>query len=210
MNSVALDVIIFAHLFFVALGLGTAARLDIRIFMSRNAPIRRRDISDLENAHHLILGALAGLWITGLALIYIRTGFDPALVTPKVWTKLIVVTLLSLNAVVIGKFAMPIFAAHLGKAPISISTRLKIPMTICASLSGLCWFSALALGASAFLKGQSWEFFSLLLLAELGLCAALTALIVLISHGGTQRGESVTSRAALRGAPDLERAAVHS
>jgi len=154
---VTIDLVIFAHLFFVALGFGCAARLDLEFFLSRKAPPSDVLLNDAERSHRLIILAMIGMWTTGIALIYLRTGFVFENISPKLWTKVIVVTVLSVNSLVISKFAMPRLHAYADVPVMAIPMRSKLPMAVVSAVSTISWLSALALGAVATLKTQPWD-----------------------------------------------------
>ena len=152
-----IELLIFAHLFFVACGLGCAARLDLEFFASRKAPPSAILLNDAEKSHRFIIFALIGLWATGISLIYFRTGFVTEDVSAKLWMKVIVVTVLSMNSVVISKFAMPRVVKYSDLPVFAIPMRSKLPMAIVSAVSTVSWLSALALGAIETLKTQSWD-----------------------------------------------------
>jgi len=116
---VTIDLVIFAHLFFVALGFGCAARLDLEFFLSRKAPPSDVLLNDAERSHRLII--------------------------------------LSVNSLVISKFAMPRLHAYADVPVMAIPMRSKLPMAVVSAVSTISWLSALALGAVATLKTQPWD-----------------------------------------------------
>ncbi|MEP3678283.1 MAG: hypothetical protein ABJN21_05245 [Paracoccaceae bacterium] len=114
-------------------------------------------LADALQSHHMIITALLGLWVTGLTLIYLRTGFDLGEFAPKVFMKLVVVSLLSVNAVVISTYVLPVMDRFKDRPLLAIPLAYKLPMAVSAASSILCWFSALALGSMAFFKTQTWD-----------------------------------------------------
>ncbi len=96
--------VLFAHLLFFAIAVGEILRADWRMF--RNNTI---DQHALEATARVVAIALAGLWISGLALVYIDTGFDPALIAerPKLIAKVVVVVALSANGALLHTVAFP-------------------------------------------------------------------------------------------------------
>lgn len=163
------DFIVYFHLLFVAIGLGLAVRLDFIFFRGRHLRPSQVLLADTVLSHQMISTALVGLWGTGLCLVYLRTGFDLAEFSPKLWVKLIIVTLLSVNAIIIGKFAMPVMERFSDRPVLAIPLRYKLPMALSAATSAFCWFTALALGAMNTLKTQSWETLGLIFGLEFAL-----------------------------------------
>ena len=150
------DVIVYFHLLFVAIGLGIAVRLDFIFFRGRHARPSQVLLADTALSHQMISTALVGLWGTGICLVYLRTGFVLSEFSPKLWVKLIIVTMLSCNAIIIGMFVMPVLERYNDRPVLAIPLRYKLPMAMSAATSAFSWFTALALGAMATLKTQSW------------------------------------------------------
>ncbi|MCB1341329.1 MAG: hypothetical protein KDK24_09735 [Pseudooceanicola sp.] len=147
-----LDLARAGHLTGIACGLGLALVADLVALRSFLSPVGSRDVWMLRCLHRIILGGLALLWVSGLYILWIRTGFDIAQFSPKLVVKLAVVTLLSLNALMIGSWALPRYArlAGLRFGDFPMQDRLRLSTIAGVSLS--CWLSALALGVFSQLK----------------------------------------------------------
>lgn len=178
------DVIVYFHLLFVALGLGLAVRLDFLFFRGRHARPGGVLLADAIQSHHMISSALVGLWLSGLCLVYLRTGLVFDAFSPKLWMKLIVVTALSFNAIIIGVFVMPVMEQFRDRPVLAIPLRFKLPMAVSAATSVFCWFSALALGAMTTLKTMSWAALSLTFAIEYGLGLAIAISLALWVRAG--------------------------
>ncbi|MEO1239974.1 MAG: hypothetical protein AAFW64_10095, partial [Pseudomonadota bacterium] len=109
------DVLRLAHLLAVAVGFGAAVETEIFMLKRRKTIISRGLMSGLGHRHTVILYALGAMWITGLALVALRTGFLLDAFTPKLWAKITVVTILSVNAMFVASVAIPILNGHAGK-----------------------------------------------------------------------------------------------
>ena len=156
-NTLLLDSVRAGHLIGLAMGFGPAICADVLVARSFFRPIRQRDVDLLKWLHLIVFGGLAVLWITGLILLQIRTGFDLANFSPKLMTKVFVVILLTGNAMAIGIYALPRFNDHVGVQFGKIDPPTLINLTIIAGVSMACWLSALALGAFSQLKPLSYE-----------------------------------------------------
>jgi hypothetical protein len=156
-ESVFVDLIAYVHLLFVAIGFGLAIRLDFLFFQKRWSNVSKVMLADTLQSHHMIMFAMVGLWATGLALIYVRTGFVLAEFSAKIFMKIFIVSLLSINAVAISTFVMPVMERFQDRPLLALPIKYKLPMAVCAATSAFCWFSSLALGSMAFLKTQSWD-----------------------------------------------------
>jgi hypothetical protein len=105
---------------------------------------------DAARGAHLV-GLAAGFGLA-LCILYARTGLDPAQFSAKLIAKLMVVSLLTLNALIIGAYALPCFARQvdLSFGESDPPTLLKLSGIAGVSLS--CWTSTLALGVFSQLK----------------------------------------------------------
>ncbi len=152
-----LDAVRAGHLLGLAIGLGPAICADILVIRSFYRPIQDRDVALLKWLHLVVFAGLALLWVTGLVLLQIRTGMDISQFSPKLMTKVVVVVLLTGNALAIGIYALPRFYDHVGARFGQFDPPTLLNMTIIAGLSASCWFSALSLGAFSQLKPLSHE-----------------------------------------------------
>ncbi len=156
MQQEIIDVIRVVHLACFAVGMGSGVYFDFRTLSRLNSPFDDFDILEFERVHKVVFAALLGLWITGVMLIYIRTGFDLDNFSPKLILKLAVVTVLTLNAFYIGLSVLPRVAAAVGHRACELPLRYMMPMTFAAALSMFCWLGGLILGASVVLKTADW------------------------------------------------------
>lgn len=165
------------HLLGLALGFGVAIMADLSAARVLFRPLDLREIETLERYHRTVALGLALFWASGLVLLYLRTGISPENFSPKLMTKLGVVTLLTINAVLIGRIGLVTlrdwYGARFGAIPFAERTRLAA----LAGMSGAGWISALALGVFSKLKTVEWETLSELvgLIYVVGLGGALLA-----------------------------------
>lgn len=152
-----LDAIRTLHLLGLAVGLGLALCADVLALKSMILPISRRDVWLLGLMHRAILIGLGLLWGSGIALLHIRTGWDPAQFSPKLTIKLAVVAVLSLNALLVGFYVLPTFERHSGRLFGDIGAPARIGLSAIAGLSLSCWVSALGLGAFGLLRAMGFD-----------------------------------------------------
>lgn len=152
-----LDILRATHLFCFAMGMGTALYFDYRSFQSLSDPIGKVDIEDLERIHVWITAAFVGLWITGITLIYIRTGFQLEAFSPKLWMKISIMVLMTLNSFMVGAFIRPMMRNNMMRPMISLPPMQFAVATQVAVVSLFCWSSGLLLGSSAALKTAPWD-----------------------------------------------------
>lgn len=119
--------------------------------------LQEHDFQRLHRYHSLLTKGLVLFWLTGIFLIWRGTAFDPSQFSPKLIAKIIVVTLLTFNAVIIGRVALPFMERNqsllFGELPFDIRLRLAL----CGGVSSASWISAFCLGAFKHLKTASPE-----------------------------------------------------
>ena len=102
------------HLLGLALGFGVAILADLCAARSLFRPLDYRELETLHQYHRTVALGLALFWASGLVLLWLRTGFQPENFSPKLMTKLGVVSLLTVNAVLIGRIGLPTMIAWQG------------------------------------------------------------------------------------------------
>lgn len=187
-----LDVVRYGHLLSVALGLGVAISADVQVVRSLTRPVTGELVRQIAQCHRMIWIALWGMWLTGLALVYLRTGFELSAFTPKLFAKLGIVGILTLNAMLMGHVGLPLLAGAEGQAPKDLPLAQKIVAGWLGAISTTSWLMALALGSSTALKTAGWSVFSVTLpvgymLAIAGATMAIIALHALGSVVGQVR-----------------------
>ncbi|MDJ0945638.1 MAG: hypothetical protein QNJ30_19395 [Kiloniellales bacterium] len=145
------------HFVGLALGLGLGLYADTRFLGGLSRPIAADYLLSLRRIHGYVAAALALLWASGLFLLHARTGLDLAAFTPKLLTKLAVVTLLTVNAVLIESVALPLLARSIGRHFGELPTGWRLRLSLVGALSGACWLSALGLGVFAAFKTMTPE-----------------------------------------------------
>jgi hypothetical protein len=176
--QIYIDSVRYTHLFSVAVGIGASFLADTLVISRLSAPLDQALLDRLHHYHRLVWFALIAMWISGAAMIYIRTGFDLALFSPKLYSKLAVVLMLTLNALLIGRFAMPMVEKSLGHSLLHMPLGRKLACVWIGAVSSTSWLIALAMGESKVLAASGWHVFvvmvplaylSSLMLALLGL-----------------------------------------
>ncbi|MEM8869724.1 MAG: hypothetical protein AAGB10_06860 [Pseudomonadota bacterium] len=150
-----LDIVRFGHVIGIALGLGLAIYADGRFLRALSSPIRAGELEVLRAIHAHVLVAMGILWATGLILLYVRTGFVPSEFAPKLFFKVSVVTLLTVNAVLIGRRVMPKLERYEGFSFIQMPVLIRVQLSLIGAVSAACWLSLLALGVFQDFKRMS-------------------------------------------------------
>ena len=180
-----IDIVRYLHLLFVVLGLGAAFLADVQVLQNLKRPVSRELLLQLLLCHRFVWGGVFGMWVTGVALIYIRTGFDLAEFTPKLMSKMAVVSILTINAWLIGRFALPLLYKGIGEPPTAMPLKQKIQGGWLASLSSASWLMALALGSSKVLAVSDWSVFMILIPGVYAVMVGGSTFVVLTMHVGT-------------------------
>jgi hypothetical protein len=169
--------ILFAHLLGTSLALGAIVATDIRL-LSRLAQVRVRIAPPNPFVMRLISLALALLYLTGGCLLWLGWSADPAyLSNPKLQGKLILVLLLSLNALVLHRITFPSLARARRVARWKWRDFMRVVMPVAAS--NALWMYCAFLGIArpwnhtvslGFVLGTAAAVFGV---ALLGVCALL-------------------------------------
>ena len=141
-----IDVVRFGHLIGIALGFGLAIYADGRFLRALSAPVRAAELETVRAIHSHVVVAMGILWATGMALLYVRTGFELAQFSPKLYFKIGLVSLLTFNAVLIGRRAIPQMARYEGWSYMEMPVRARLQLAFIGAVSAACWISLLALG----------------------------------------------------------------
>lgn len=184
-----LDFIRGVHLMCIVVGMGSALYFDLRSMHRIVQPMQQTDLDELHRIHSIVSLACVGLWVSGVLLIGIRTGFDLAAFSPKLWSKVLVVTALTLNALFLARFVIPALTRFKGMRLVDLPIPMLLPMTICAGISLSCWVLALVLGASQVLKTAQWDLLVPVLLGTSALCIG-GALMVMFGARAVLRDDS--------------------
>ena len=169
-----------AHLLGLALGFGVAILADLTAAKSMIRPLDDRDFETLHRYHRTVTLGLCLFWASGLVLLWLRTGFDPENFSPKLMTKLGVVSLLTINAVLIGRIGLPTMEAWFGCRFGALPLAHRLRLAGLAGMSGAGWIAALALGVFSAMKTFEWDVLSEIIgmIYVVGLGAALTTAIL--------------------------------
>ena len=131
--------LLIGHLFCFA---GSAAAMAFGDYAIFSGP--RINARLLGRAINVVTTSLAGLWLTGLGIIWLDTRFDPAelLNRPKLLAKLTVVSILTLNGLALHRLGFPRLHRHHGNpghaaAVPAMLGAVSITTWICAACIGL-------------------------------------------------------------------------
>ena len=184
--------LVFAHVVSCAIAVGFAFFADFRVLKARGS-LKPRDNEVVQQVATFVAGALVALWITGAGIILMDVGhvpsFEEILARPKVAAKIFVVSVLTLNGVLLHAYALP-------RLP-----KIDLAASMLGGASATSWVFAIFLGVGKPLAPllSSGEFIALYGLA-LVLGMAVAGAVHVLVHT-TQRGRPDRRRLALKSRP---------
>jgi hypothetical protein len=137
------------HFAGIILGVGAATLLDLIIFrfvMTRR--IEETDIRIIVFASHVIMVGLALLWVSGLGFFVYYWFFDPSKIpNPKLVAKIIIVSVLTLNAFLVHSFVLPQITIQIGQYLLDGLSKFHCFLLIAiGTISAISWYVPLVLG----------------------------------------------------------------
>jgi hypothetical protein len=196
-DPILIDLIRCAHLLFLVLGMGPALYYDLRSLHRIRQPVSQNDLDELRRIHSIVSIACVGLWLSGAALIWVRTQFDISEFSPKLWSKTIVVSTLTVNAIVLSIVVIPALERIKGSRVVAIPLGRLVGMNLCAGVSLSCWMLALVLGSSSVLRTAGWDLLLPVLLGVSAACICGVMAVVLwmrsVVHGNVADTVSLSS-----------------
>jgi hypothetical protein len=143
--------LLFVHLIGLALGLGAATLLDLLVArMLVTGKIAPSQPGFIHFASAIVTAGLALLWLSGLGLLAYYSAFDPAaLQNPKVWSKVAIVAVLTLNGLFIHAQVLPLITRQAGRGLFDgISEVRKSLLLTAGAVSITSWYMPLFLAVS--------------------------------------------------------------
>ena len=110
----------------------------------------------------------------------------PSVLISAGWYKLIVVTVLSLDALAIGIIVMPLYRRTLGHRLAHVTRASLSIFFVTGGVSLVSWLSALALGSSVILKSTDWSLLAPMLVVIYGGTVLAGLLAAFGVHGWLQ------------------------
>ncbi len=144
-----LTIVKILHLIGLVMGFGGAVLLDGTI-LTRGVirPVSHYTIHQAHLLSRILTWGLALLWTTGIGLIWLNLLEKPEYLTnPKLWAKISIVVLLSLNGVLIHQKVLPVLKQKLGQRLFNKTSSKQIAgLTLLGSISFVSWTTPFVLG----------------------------------------------------------------
>lgn len=144
-------ILIVVHLLALAVGLGSALIADMTV--ARRALFRAITPDTVDMMHflgRLVTFGLVAVWITGLALVaeMVFTG-STLLTNPKFWAKVVIVEILTLNALAVHGIVMPVLDMQVGRRLLDgLSVPERVLLGAIGAISVTSWAFPMVLGSA--------------------------------------------------------------
>ena len=138
------------HLIGIVIGLGAATVLDLVILrFIISDKITDAHASLVEFCSKIVTAGLALLWLSGAAFLLHYYAFEPdKLGNEKVWAKIAIVGILTLNGYFIHVLILPLVRARVGYSLFEgLPLRPRVLLLTCGAVSATSWHVPLLLGA---------------------------------------------------------------
>lgn len=134
--------LVVVHLLAVGVAVGLVFWQDLALLRSRRLNALRFRLSAVR-----VTRALMVLWASGLAILALDTGFDPAKIAglPRTQAKLLVVSLLTFNGWALHRIAFPALLGARTRAP---SARTAAVVSVLGAVSSVSWVYAMFVGVA--------------------------------------------------------------
>lgn len=138
------------HLWGLVLGVGSATLLDLiiaRFILLRG--ISREHVYIVDFSSKIVTIGLGLLWISGIGFLIHYGVYEPAkLENPKIWAKIAIVAVLSINGLLVHYFVLPRIRNQVGKRLLDGLSSFDCSLILLAgTVSVISWYVPLILGA---------------------------------------------------------------
>jgi hypothetical protein len=185
-----LTLLVGVHLLGMCFGLGGATMLDLwilRWMRKGSLPI------EIGRTFHFISKAVALglclLWLSGLGLLALYAMESPEkLENPKLWAKVIVVIVLTINGIIIHAFVLPAALRDLSRPLLFGVSRSRAALFLASgAVSGVSWYTAFAFGIFRELNNTVTFTLLVIMWLTLVLAASLAAILLWLNSAAGAR-----------------------
>jgi hypothetical protein len=138
--------IVYVHLIAACVALGITFIQDLALARSKGGVMSQQSISELKKAADIVVKALIVLWVSGAGLVTLGYLDNPEqyLLNQKLWAKLAVVALLTLNGIILHHYSFPKVTSSKGIMGLSYNEQTLVALT--GAVSSVSWLFACFLG----------------------------------------------------------------
>lgn len=139
-----------AHFSGLVLGLGGAVFLDLMLSRYRRTNVSAELVEHVEWISRFIAAGLLLLWVSGLGFLLLYQASEPEkLLNPKIWAKVTIVSILTLNGLAIHRFVIPFIRRQIGFPLLAqIKPATKTALIGCGVTSIVSWSVPVILGSA--------------------------------------------------------------
>lgn len=169
--DIARQSLLFVHLMVFAIAIAEILREDWRLFRSEQI-----DTGRLKTTSRNIKFLLVGLWTSGIALVWFRTGSElqTLLADPKFHAKILVVSVLTINGLLLHLIAFPLL-----RREIEIRSGSAMLLSVLGAISTTSWLVAGFIGTSRIIAPHL-SFSMFIGLYEIALISGLVTALVFV------------------------------
>lgn len=145
--------IVYAHLIAACLAVGNLLMQDLAILRFKGNPLTFFAKESLRQSAFIMICSLVLLWCTGLALVLLGYMEDPTryLNNQKLWAKISVVVLLTINGIALHFYSFPRVVSPIGIIGLSLPQQTIVALT--GVVSSVSWLYACYLGIA-----RNWNY----------------------------------------------------
>lgn len=136
--------IVYLHLIACCVALGLVLTSDLAMVNRLLGGDGRQDPRHLAYLQKVVSGALAALWLTGAAVIWLDAKGVEYFLNPKIQAKLAIVVLLTVNGCLLHRFVLP--ALMKAGSLLHLSFDRRALALFAGAVSAVSWFYAAMLG----------------------------------------------------------------
>lgn len=140
-------IVVYVHLLATCIAVGSVLLTDHRLWRWRSRKLDAGMLTQVAETQHIVTLTLTALWISGALLISLGYWNEGAhyLLNPKLWAKVSVVSLLTLNGILLHHIGFPL----LQKAAFAVLPRAdQIRLGLLGAVSSTGWLFAAFLGVA--------------------------------------------------------------
>jgi uncharacterized membrane protein len=139
--------IVYIHLIAACVAVGILLRADLALSKTHGRRLSLGAVKELRDTANIIGTALIALWASGLLLVIVGRYSDPNyLMNQKLWAKIAVVVVLTLNGAVLHHFSFPRVASSSGIVGLKPLEQVIVVST--GATSTVSWLFACYLGVA--------------------------------------------------------------
>jgi hypothetical protein len=193
--------IVYAHLIACCVAIGMVLTSDFAMIkeLFKGGKSHLQDSQHMENLQKSVSAALAVLWVSGVAIIWLDISASGLsyLLNPKLQAKIAIVMLLTFNGMLLHGLVLP--ALQKAGSLLKLNFSMRMFALFAGALSGVSWFYAAMLGIG---RPLSWKYsLTEILAAYPVMIVGGFIAMVLLTQWAKKREDAGTSQTAGSAAP---------